>query len=165
MQQLELVRKKILDVPDLKQQVALWKFMGRKIAFTNGCFDILHLGHIDYLCKAADMADVLVVGVNSDASTARLKGPHRPVCNQAQRTMILASLHFVDAVTLFDTDTPYEIIKLVQPDVLVKGGDYKAEEVVGADIVKNAGGSVRIIDFLEGYSTSAIETRIRMLNK
>ncbi len=139
----------------------MWRILSKKIVFTNGCFDILHLGHIDYLSKAAKEGDVLVIGVNTDKSTSNLKGPHRPINNEEQRSMILASLRFTDAVILFDEPTPYELIKLVQPDVLVKGADYKAEEIVGYDVVTAKGGKVKTIEFLPGYSTSKIEEKIR----
>ncbi len=160
MQALEVIQSKIFDQEKLMKQVSAWRLLSKKIVFTNGCFDILHLGHVDYLSKAADEADFLIVGVNTDQSTSKLKGPHRPINNEEQRTVILASLHFVDAVILFDEETPYNLIKLIQPDVLVKGADYKPEEIVGYDIVKASGGSVKTIDFLPGYSTSLIEEKI-----
>ena len=161
MQQLELIRSKIFDPHKLKLQLTAWKFLSKKIVFTNGCFDILHLGHIDYLAKASDEGDILIVGVNTDASTSKLKGPHRPINNQEQRSMLLAALHFTDAIILFDEPTPYELIKLVEPDVLIKGADYKPEQIVGYDIVTARGGQVKTIDFLPGYSTSLIEEKIR----
>jgi rfaE bifunctional protein nucleotidyltransferase chain/domain len=160
MQTLQTIQSKIFDQEKLVRQLSAWRLLSKKIVFTNGCFDILHLGHVDYLGKAADEGDILIVGVNTDQSTAKLKGPHRPINNEEQRSMILASLHFVDAVILFDEDTPYNLIKLVQPDILVKGADYKPEEIVGYDIVKAKGGSVKTIDFLPGYSTSLIEEKI-----
>lgn len=129
---------------------------GSKVVFTNGCFDILHRGHVEYLAKAADMGDVLVVGLNTDASVRRLKGESRPVNNQEARALVLASLNFVDAVVLFDEDTPYELIKAVRPDVLVKGADYKPEEIVGYDIVTSYGGKVEVVDLVEGYSTTQL---------
>lgn len=145
---------------DLGRLVAYWKFKNQKIVFTNGCFDILHRGHIDYLAKAADLGNVLVVGLNADASVSRLKGAGRPVQDQDGRALVLAALRFVSAVVLFDEDTPYQLIKAVQPDVLVKGSDYKTDDIVGADIVKAKDGSVQTIDFLEGYSTSGIIRRL-----
>lgn len=161
METLELIRSKIFDPEKLKRQLSVWRFKSKKIVFTNGCFDILHLGHIDYLCKAADEGDILIIGVNTDNSTSKLKGHHRPINNEEQRKMILASLHFVNAVILFDEETPYELIKLIQPDVLVKGADYKPEAIVGHDIVTAKGGQVKTIEFLPGYSTSLIEEKIR----
>jgi D-glycero-beta-D-manno-heptose 1-phosphate adenylyltransferase len=156
----DLITKKILSPDQLKSQLALWKFQEKKIVFTNGCFDIMHLGHIDYLSKAADLGDVLLIGLNTDASVSRIKGPSRPVIDQHARAMLLASLQFVTIVVLFDEPTPYELIRLIQPDILVKGKDYKASEVVGYDIVTAKGGRVETIDLVEGYSTSAIISRI-----
>ena len=161
MQHLEIIKRKILTRDELTGLLGVWKFLEKKIVFTNGCFDLLHLGHIDYLSKAKDHGDLLIVGVNTDASVSRLKGAHRPLTDETSRSMIMASLHFVDFVTLFDEDTPYELIKLVQPDVLIKGKDYKPEDVVGYDIVNGNGGQVVTIDLVEGYSTTAIEQKIR----
>lgn len=161
MKNLEIINNKIFTTEALKRQLAVWRFQEKKIVFTNGCFDILHLGHIDYLSKAKDLGKILIVGVNSDNSVRRIKGKNRPITNELSRSTIIASLHFVDAVVLFDEDTPYELIKLVQPDVLVKGSDYKPEEIVGYDIVTAKGGEIKTIDFLPGYSTTAIEKRIR----
>lgn len=161
----DIIQKKILTLTGLKHQLAIWNFQEKKVVFTNGCFDILHLGHIDYLCRAADLGDVLVVALNTDASVSRLKGSHRPINNETQRSMIIASLHFVDTVILFEEDTPYELIKTVQPDVLVKGSDYKPEDIVGADIVRAKGGRIMTLDFLPGYSTSLIEERIKGSHK
>ena len=127
-----------------------------KVVFTNGCFDILHRGHIEYLSKAADMGDVLVVGLNTDASVKRLKGEGRPVNHEEARALVLSSLSFVDAVVLFDEDTPYELIKAVHPDVLVKGADYKVEDIVGYDIVTSYGGTVTTVPLVEGYSTTKL---------
>lgn len=158
---LEIIRNKILNHDQLIHQLALWKFQESKIVFTNGCFDILHLGHIDYLSKAADEGDVLIVGLNSDKSTTGLKGPARPINGQEQRSMILASLHFVTNVIIFDEPTPYELIRLIQPDILIKGSDYKPEQIAGYDIIMAKNGKVKTIDFLPGYSTSLIEEKIR----
>lgn len=157
-----LFRTKIFDSPEtLEAQLEQWRKESQKIVFTNGCFDILHLGHVDYLAKAADLGDKLIIGVNTDRSVSALKGAHRPIQNQNARLHILASLGFVDAVILFDEPTPYELIKLVQPDVLVKGSDYKPEEIVGFDIVKAKSGEIKTLDFIPGYSTSAIEAKIK----
>lgn len=161
MQMLDIIKNKILDLETLGRWIAYWRFHSKKIVFTNGCFDILHLGHIDYLSKAHDAGDILIVGMNSDASTKLLKGKNRPVNNQESRSVLLASLHFVDAVVIFNEDTPYKLIQFIRPDVLVKGGDYKTEEIAGYDIVQKNGGKVITIDLLEGYSTSGIEARIR----
>ena len=153
---LEVTQNKIFDQSLLKNRIAMWRFLNEKIVFTNGCFDILHRGHIEYLSAAHDKGNVLVIGLNSDASVKRIKGEGRPVLDEASRAMALASLRFVDAVVVFDEDTPLDLIKLVQPDVLVKGGDYTEETIVGADIVKASGGEVVVIPLTEGYSTSSI---------
>ena len=160
MDKFAVVSSKIHTNDSLKKILAYWRFMEKKIVFTNGCFDLLHYGHVDYLSKAASLGDVLVVGLNSDASTSRLKGPARPVNNEKSRLHIMASLFYVSAVVVFDEPTPYDLITLVQPDVLVKGGDYKPEAIVGYDIVKQRGGEVVSLDFVPGYSTSALEQKI-----
>jgi D-beta-D-heptose 7-phosphate kinase/D-beta-D-heptose 1-phosphate adenosyltransferase len=133
-----------------------WRIVNKKIAFTNGCFDILHEGHIASLLEASRQADYLVVGVNADVSVRGLKGANRPVNNEKSRALLLAALCMVDAVIIFSEDTPLELIKLLMPDVLVKGGDYKVEEIAGAKEVIEAGGSVFINPILEGFSTTAI---------
>jgi len=145
---------------DYQRMLTIWQFQGKKIVFTNGCFDILHLGHIDYLSKATDMGDLLIIGLNTDLSVSKVKGKNRPIQNENSRAMVLASLGFVDVVVFFGEDTPYNLIKITQPDILVKGADYKPEDIVGYDIVKNKGGEVVTIEFLEGYSTTAIEKKI-----
>jgi D-glycero-beta-D-manno-heptose 1-phosphate adenylyltransferase len=162
---LDKIKSKIYDIDALHKQLAVWRFQSKKIVFTNGCFDLLHLGHIDYLSKAADEGDMLIVGVNTDASTSKLKGPHRPINNETQRSIILASLSFVDAVVLFNEDTPQELIRIVQPDVLIKGADYAIKDIVGADIVQAKGGIVKTIEFLTGYSTTLTEEKIRLAKK
>ena len=153
---LEVTQSKIFDRQILSQRIAMWRFQNNKVIFTNGCFDILHRGHIEYLSKARDLGDVLVVGVNTDSSVKRIKGENRPVQDEASRAQILASLRFVEAVILFDEDTPFELISMIKPDVLVKGGDYSEETIVGADIVRANGGDVVTIPIVEGYSTSKI---------
>jgi D-glycero-beta-D-manno-heptose 1-phosphate adenylyltransferase len=152
---------KIHTWDSLSEQVKKWHAASEKIVFSNGCFDLIHRGHIDYLAKAADMGTKLVLGLNTDASVSKLKGPHRPIQDEQSRQFILSALAFVDAVTLFDEETPYELIKLVQPDVLVKGSDYKPENIVGYDVVMAKDGEVKTIDYIEGYSTSGIETKIK----
>ncbi len=132
-----------------------------RIAFTNGCFDILHRGHVAYLEQARQLADVLVLGLNSDASVKRLKGPERPFINQDDRSFILSRLEMVDIVTIFDEDTPLELIRLVKPEILVKGGDYAPETVVGRDFVESYGGRVAIIPFIEGRSSTNIINKIK----
>jgi D-glycero-beta-D-manno-heptose 1-phosphate adenylyltransferase len=152
---------KILDRSQLDEVVKDWKKNGQKIVFTNGCFDILHLGHVDYLEKAAGYGDRLVLGLNADSSVRRLKGDDRPLNNQYARARVLAALHFVDAVVVFEEDTPYELIKQVVPHVLVKGSDYTVDNIVGADVVLGNGGQVATIDFVEGYSTTKIVNKIK----
>ena len=160
MSQIDIIKNKILSGLGLKLKLAIWRFQECKIVFTNGCFDILHLGHIDYLSKAADLGNILVIGLNTDSSVSRIKGQHRPLQDEESRAMILASLRFVDAVVLFNEDTPYELIQQIQPDILVKGADYKPEDIIGYDVVMAKGGEVVTIDFLPGYSTSGIENKI-----
>ena len=162
MKRLEIIRKKIFNYSDneFSRLLAIWRFQGKKIVFTNGCFDILHLGHIDYLAAASELGDLLIVGLNTDDSVNKIKGNNRPIQDEVSRAFVLASLGFVDAVVFFGEDTPYNLIKRIQPDVLVKGADYKPEEIVGYDIVKNKGGEIITIEFLEGYSTTAIEKKI-----
>jgi rfaE bifunctional protein nucleotidyltransferase chain/domain len=130
--------------------------VGDRVVFTNGCFDILHAGHVELLARCRDLGEHVVLGLNSDASVKGLKGPNRPVNDQLSRAIVLAGLSFVDAIIIFEEDTPLELITKIKPDILVKGGDYKASEVVGADVVKQNGGEVKIIPLVEGYSTTAI---------
>lgn len=153
---LEVTQNKIIEKALLGNRVAMWKFQAKKIVFTNGCFDILHRGHIEYLSQARDLGDVLIIGLNTDSSVKRLKGESRPVQDETSRALTLASLRFVEAVILFDEDTPYELIDFIQPDVLVKGGDYTEDNIVGAGIVKANGGQVVTIPLVEGYATSKI---------
>ena len=156
MKQLEAINAKIMDRDTLSNQLEIWRNEGKKLVFTNGCFDILHRGHVTYLAQASDMGDVLLVGLNTDASVRRLKGESRPVNDEQARALVLAALQFVDAVVLFDEDTPYELIRFVQPDILVKGNDYRVEDIVGYDIVKAKGGEVRTVALVDGYSTTEI---------
>jgi D-beta-D-heptose 7-phosphate kinase/D-beta-D-heptose 1-phosphate adenosyltransferase len=160
MKQPQIIQQKIFDLQGLLHQVRRWKILDKTISFTNGCFDILHKGHIASLSDAAREADFLVVGVNSDASTRRLKGDGRPVNDQDARATLLASLLMVDAVIIFDEDTPLELISAVRPDVLVKGGDYTIEQIVGAKEVIAAGGRVVINPIVEGVSTTGIIGKI-----
>jgi rfaE bifunctional protein nucleotidyltransferase chain/domain len=162
MSKLEIIKKKIFASgdSDFDQLLNIWRFQGKKIVFTNCCFDLLHLGHIDYLAKASELGNILIIGLNTDESVRKIKGNSRPIQNDASRAMILASLSFVDAVVFFGENTPYNLIKITQPDILVKGADYNPEDIVGYDIVKSKGGQVATIEFLEGYSTTAIEKKI-----
>lgn len=159
----EWIQRRIFSKDALLKQRNVWESMGKKVVFTNGCFDILHHGHLDLIAKAADMGNVLVVGLNTDASVKRLKGPDRPINNETDRLFQVASLLCVDAVCLFDEDTPKELIELVRPHVLVKGGDYTIDTIVGADYVQAHGGSVEIIPFVQGYSTSSLIDTIKKL--
>lgn len=168
---LDIIKSKISTKEELLRKIAIWKFQNKKIVVTNGCFDLLHQGHIDYLSKAADAGSILIVGINSDNSVKRLgKGINRPIQDESSRALIIASLHFVTAVILFDEDTPYQLIQVIQPDVLVKGADYDSNEtnpqnkkyIVGSDILKANGGKIQTIEYLEGFSTTNIERKIKL---
>jgi rfaE bifunctional protein nucleotidyltransferase chain/domain len=161
MKNLEIITSKIYSWEQIIKQCAVWRFKEKKIVFTNGCFDILHLGHIEYLAKSKDFGDVLIVGLNSDASVKKIKGPNRPISDEHSRAMLLASLSFIHAVVLFDQETPYELIKCIQPDILVKGKDYSTEQIVGNDFVRAGGGEIRTIELTEGYSTTGIIKKIK----
>lgn len=158
---LQTIKNKILTLEQLTSVLTLLRLKQKKIVFTNGCFDIIHQGHVDYLAKAREKGDILILGLNTDNSVHRLKGETRPIQDEQSRAMIIASLLCVDYVVLFNEDTPYELIKQIQPDVLVKGADYKVENIVGYDIVTAKGGKVETIEFLEGYSTSNIVNKIK----
>jgi rfaE bifunctional protein nucleotidyltransferase chain/domain len=158
----EIIRSKIHTRESFRFQLERLRYFQKKIVFTNGCFDILHLGHIDYLAKASEFGPFFIVGLNSDASVKLLnKGASRPLQDQQSRAMVIASLSFVDAVILFDEETPYELIKTIRPDVLVKGADYKIEQIAGHDIVLANGGEVKLVELVDGYSTTAIEKKIK----
>jgi len=154
-------KDKILSSKALKARIQAWRVHSERIVFTNGCFDILHPGHVDYLEKARKLGDRLVIGLNTDASVQKLKGIHRPIQHEQARALLLAALEFVDGICFFDEDTPYELILLLEPDVLVKGADYQPEEIVGYDLLKARGGEVKTIEFLEGYSTTSIIEKIK----
>lgn len=158
---MERTADKIKDLPAAVRQVTQWKQQGKRVVFTNGCFDLLHLGHVDYLEKARNLGDVLVVGLNTDDSVSRFKGPRRPIQDQVSRSRVMAALQSVDMVVFFNEDTPLELISALVPQVLVKGSDYLAENIVGAEVVKKAGGEVKTIDFVPGYSTTRIVERIK----
>lgn len=153
-------KHKIHTLETLLPLVHAWKQTNKKVVFTNGCFDLLHPGHVDYLNKAADLGDHLIVALNSDASVQKLKGPHRPIQSEAARLQIMAGLECVSAVFLFSEDTPLEVLNEILPNTLVKGGDYTIETIVGARLIMQHGGNVEVIPFLEGYSTSSIEKKI-----
>jgi D-beta-D-heptose 7-phosphate kinase/D-beta-D-heptose 1-phosphate adenosyltransferase len=151
---------KILDWAHAQRQVKAWHAEGGKVGFTNGCFDLLHAGHVRYLQDAASQVDHLVLGLNSDASVRRLKGPTRPIVPEADRAYLLSALQAIAAVVLFEEDTPFELIAHLEPDVLMKGGDYRAEEIVGYELVTQKGGDVLILPFVDGRSTTNIVNRI-----
>jgi rfaE bifunctional protein nucleotidyltransferase chain/domain len=155
-----VLEDKIASASRLAGKLAVLRARGKKVVFTNGCFDILHYGHVKYLQTAAGKGDILVVGVNSDSSVKRLKGPGRPVNSQRCRAAVLAALQSVDYVTIFNEDTPLALIKRLRPDVLVKGGDWKKQDIVGSELVERCGGRVLAIRFEKGFSTTRIITQI-----
>lgn len=154
MPSLKHIQAKVLKLEELQHKAAVWRFKGQRVVFTNGCFDLLHRGHLHTLSAARELGDVLVVGLNTDASVQRLKGPTRPIQDETTRAEVLAALLLVDAVILFDEDTPLELIQTLTPDVLVKGGDYVPETIVGYDWVTQHGGRVEIVPLLDGHSTT-----------
>lgn len=160
MNKLQVLRNKIFSLDDLLRRVHVWGFSNDTIVFTNGCFDIIHRGHVEYLAQAASLGNRLIVGVNTDASVQRLKGPNRPVNDEHTRAEILAAFGFVDAVILFSDETPLNLITAIKPNVLVKGGDYTPDTIVGADVVKANGGRVEVIPFVQGFSTTSIINKI-----
>ena len=153
--------EKIKSREALKAQIRTWQSEGHKVVFSNGCFDIVHLGHIDYLEKARAMGDKLVIGLNSDTSVRELKGPDRPINDEYARSRMLAAFEFVDGVTLFSEETPKDLIAYLIPDVLVKGSDYDVKDIIGADTVIENGGEVKTIDLVEGFSTSNLIEKIK----
>ena len=161
MRLIDSLAKKVVTVEQAKTIIYGWKLLGKTCAFTNGCFDILHQGHIFSLGQAAKEADFLIVGLNSDASVQRLKGPTRPINNTESRAIIISNLAIVDLVVVFEEDTPLELIKSLMPDVLVKGGDYTLEQIVGAKEVTAAGGKVIINPIVDGYSTTRLIEKIK----
>jgi len=155
------IKSKIQNWDTIEKTLTRWKFRADKIVFTNGCFDLLHYGHIQYLNEARMLGDRLIVGLNGADSVSRLKGKHRPINDDLTRQHLLAGLLTVDAVVVFEEDTPLKLIKIAMPDILVKGGDWQPEQIVGADLVLANGGSVKSLPFIEGYSTTNIETKIK----
>ncbi|MDJ1506204.1 D-glycero-beta-D-manno-heptose 1-phosphate adenylyltransferase [Xanthocytophaga agilis] len=156
-----MTEEKIQSLDKALLTIAQWKAEGKSIAFTNGCFDIVHIGHVDYLEKARSQGDKLVLGLNTDASVQRLKGETRPIVNETGRSRVIAALGFVDLVVLFDEDTPKSLIEAIKPDILIKGDDYTVETIVGADFVIANGGTVKTIPLVKGFSTSSIVEKIR----
>ncbi|HEX7457010.1 MAG TPA: D-glycero-beta-D-manno-heptose 1-phosphate adenylyltransferase [Ginsengibacter sp.] len=163
MKQGNKINERIFSAEHLQSQIKWWRLINKTIAFTNGVFDILHEGHIKILSQAASFADVLIIGVNSDDSVKRLKGNERPINNQQSRSLILASLIMTDGVIVFDEDTPLNLIKSIMPDVLIKGGDYTSETIVGADEVISNGGKIEIIPLEEGFSTTGIIEKMKKI--
>ncbi|MFN4246812.1 MAG: D-glycero-beta-D-manno-heptose 1-phosphate adenylyltransferase [Flavipsychrobacter sp.] len=164
MQKLQWIQNKILrDDMVIARHVNMWKALGKKIVFTNGCFDILHHGHLDLIAKAADMGNILIVAVNADASVKKLKGEERPINHEEDRLFQMASLLCVDAVCLFGEETPEQLIHKINPDVLVKGGDYSIDTIVGAQHVMSYGGKVEVVPFVQGYSTTGLISNIKKL--
>lgn len=157
----ETAQKIYPSFEDFFETLKSWKTNNYKLVFTNGCFDLLHRGHVDYLEKSAGLGDKLIVGLNTDHSVSLLKGPNRPLVDQDSRAIVMAALQMVDAVILFDEETPYDLIKAIQPDVLVKGKDYAVEEIAGFDIVLARGGIVETIELTDGFSTSALIDKIK----
>lgn len=158
---LSLIERKIFTRDSIKHTLNYWHFMGKKIVFTNGCFDILHKGHVAYLTEAKSLGDILILGLNSNSSVKKLKGEGRPVNDENARAFVLAGLAAIDAVIIFEEDTPYDLIKYIQPHVLVKGGDYKPEQIAGHDLVEASGGKVVIIPFVQGFSTTATINKMK----
>lgn len=154
------IQQKIQDWSSIRQNTKKWQQDGELVVFTNGCFDLLHYGHLHYLCDAKDCGDRLIVGLNAAASVARLKGQHRPINDELTRQYMLAALTVVDAVVVFKEDTPLNLIKTIMPDILVKGGDWAPEQIVGAKEVIANGGKVLSLPFVKGYSTTNIEAKI-----
>lgn len=168
MEELDYIRqKKILSLTQLKEKIFFWRNLDKfpnRIIFTNGCFDILHLGHIEYLAKAKKYGEILIIGLNSDESVRILKGQTRPINGELSRATILATLSFVDAVVIFNEETPENLIKIIEPDVLIKGGDYTITNIIGAEFVQSYGGKVKIIDLVDGYSSTHIIDRLKNTN-
>lgn len=160
MTRFELIEQKIQTWEQIFETASAWRAAGERIVFTNGCFDILHYGHLHYLSAARDLGERLVIGLNSAASVSRLKGPNRPINDELTRTHLLAALEVVDAVVIFESDTPIELIELLQPDILVKGGDWQPHQIVGSELVLARGGQVLSLPFVQGYSTTNIEQKI-----
>ena len=158
---LEILNSKILDKERLLVKLTDWKEEDKKIVFTNGCFDLIHLGHIEVIARSADLGDILIIGVNTDNSIKRLKGKNRPIVEEISRAKQLAALEFVDAVVFFDQDTPIDLIKMINPNVITKGGDYNTDQVIGNDIVTQNNGEVVIIPLTQGYSTTSILKKIK----
>ena len=155
------INHKIFSLSALQSQIKQWQLQGNKVVFTNGVFDLVHIGHITYLAKAAELGHKLIIGLNADSSVKRLKGEERPINNQDNRASLLATMFFVDAVVIFEEDTPLNLITNLLPDILVKGADYAIDQIVGAKEVLANGGEVKTISFVDGYSSSSIIQKIK----
>ena len=161
MEQLAQVTEKIYNWSELSIKVKLWQLHHERVVFTNGCFDLIHKGHLTYLANAKSLGNRLIIGLNSDASVKRLKGAHRPIKDQETRSLLLAALSFVDGVALFEEDTPLDLISTILPDILVKGGDWTPDKIIGADVVIANGGKVLSLPYIEGHSTTSLESKIK----
>ena len=161
MSHLNTINNKIHNLKDLKSQVGKWKQAGNEVVFTNGCFDIIHKGHIEVLARSADLGDKLIVGLNSDQSIQKLKGEDRPIIDEESRAILLAALSFVDAIILFSEETPLKLINTLLPDILAKGGDYEIKTIVGHKIVQENGGKIKLVPFLDGFSSTTIINKIK----
>ena len=161
MSHLKNINSKTYNLDCLNTLVEQWKMAGKKVVFTNGCFDIIHRGHIEVLARTADLGDKLIIGLNSDQSIQKLKGKERPIIDEQSRAFLLAALSFVDAIVLFSEDTPLKLISTLLPDVLAKGGDYEIETIVGHEIIQQNGGKVKLVPFLDGFSSTTIIDKIK----
>ena len=158
---LNKLKAKIFNIKDLSKIINEWRLNGDKIVFTNGCFDLIHLGHLEILARSADLGDKLIVGINSDMSIKKIKGNSRPIIEEDSRAKQLAAIEFIDAVILFNEDTPYNLINILKPDVLTKGGDYKKNDIIGNELINKEQGEVVIIPLTQGYSTTSILEKIK----
>jgi D-glycero-beta-D-manno-heptose 1-phosphate adenylyltransferase len=161
MSHLNKLNTKIYSLEELENQVNAWKQAGEEVVFTNGCFDIIHRGHIEVLVQTADLGNRLIIGLNSDSSIQKLKGKNRPIIDEQSRAILLASFSFVDAVILFSEDTPINLIRTLKPDVLAKGGDYEISTIVGHKVVQENGGEVILVPFVDGFSSTTIIDKIK----
>tara|TARA_B100001287_G_C22590304_1_gene485280 strand:- start:362 stop:853 length:492 start_codon:yes stop_codon:yes gene_type:complete len=161
MSNLQNIKSKIYTLSELVEQSKVWRNKGEKIVFTNGCFDLVHRGHVEVLANTADLGDKLIIGLNSDSSIQNLKGENRPIIDENSRAILLASLQFIDAIVLFSEDTPYHLIETILPDILAKGGDYKVEEITGHELVLQNGGEVILVPFVDGFSSTNIINKIK----
>ena len=159
--QLNKLKTKIFHIEDLSQIIKEWRLNGDKIIFTNGCYDLIHLGHLEILARSADLGDKLIVGINSDMSIKKIKGDSRPIIEEDSRAKQLAAIEFIDAVILFNEDTPYDLISFINPDIITKGGDYKKNDVIGKELMNKKAGEVVIIPLTQGYSTTSILEKIK----